>query len=74
MGKNKKVSGQHVSPRKTVQFPEDWFRVAQELASARPMPVAWLLIELVKTEAESKGKKPLPAVPWQLPPGGATPA
>ena len=63
----KKISGQHVAPRKTVQFPADWLKVAQELAAARPMPVAWFLIEMVKKEAESKGKKNLPPVPWQLP-------
>ena len=63
----KKASGQHVAPRKTIQFPADWLTVAQEIAASRPMPVAWLLIEMVKREAESKGKKNLPPVPWQLP-------
>ena len=63
----KKVSGLHVAPRKTVQVPADWLKVAQELAAARPMPVAWLLIEMVKREAEAKGLKNMPSVPWQLP-------
>lgn len=63
--KKKKVSGKHSAPRKPVQFPADWLKVAQELAMDRPMPTVWLLVELVKREAEAKGKKNLPPLPWQ---------
>lgn len=62
--KKKKASGKHSAPRKPVQFPEDWLRVAKELALDRPMPTVWLLVELVKREAEAKGKKNLPPLPW----------
>ncbi len=66
--KKKKVSGKHATPRKTVQLPQDWLRLAQELAAERPMPVMWLLIDLLKREAEAKGKKALPPLPWAVPP------
>ena len=64
MPKKKPTGGTHRSPRKPVQFPEDWLDVAKDLASDRPMPVVWLLVELVKREAEAKGKTELPALPW----------
>lgn len=68
----KKVSGEHKTPRKTVQLPQEWLKVAQELAADRPMPVMWLLIDLLKREAEAKGKKPLPATPWAVPASGTS--
>jgi hypothetical protein len=67
MAKRKKVSGKHTSPRKTVQLPEDWLRVAQEIAAERPSPVAWYLIELIRKDAEAKGRASLPPLPWQPP-------
>jgi len=66
MSKNKKVSGKHSTPRKPVQFPEDWLKVARTLAADRPTPVVWLLVELVKREAEAKGVKNLPPLPWAV--------
>jgi hypothetical protein len=65
--KKKKQSGKHQSPRKPVQFPADWLQLARELAEERPMPVVWFLVELVKREAEAKGKKELPPLPWVTP-------
>lgn len=65
--KKKKTSGKHLAPRRTVQMPEDWLLVAQMLAAARPAPVMWLLVELLKKEAEAKGVKDLPPVPWPVP-------
>jgi hypothetical protein len=67
MAKRKKVSGQHQSPRKPVQLPADWLQVAKGLAQDRPMPVNWLLVELIKREAEAKGKTDLPPLPWSAP-------
>lgn len=64
----KKVSGKHQTPRKTVQIPQDWLQVAQEIAATGPTPVMWYLIELIRKDAEAKGRKDLPSVPW-LPPG-----
>lgn len=63
----KKVSGKHSTPRKTIQIPADWVRVAQELAAERPMPVMWLIVELLKKEAEDRKRSDLPPVPWVLP-------
>lgn len=65
--KKKKPGQDRPTPRKTVQIPQDWLRVIQEMAAARPMPVMWLLVEWAKREAEAKGKKDLPPVPWDLP-------
>lgn len=64
----KKVSGKHSTPRKPVQLPADWLRVAQELAAERPTPVMWFLVEMIREKAEAAGRKDLPPVPWQLPP------
>jgi hypothetical protein len=66
MSKRKKVSGKHSTPRKPVQFPEDWLQVLKELAAERPMPAVWLLVELLKAHAETKGRKNLPPVPWAI--------
>lgn len=66
MGK-KKQSGKHLTPRRPVQFPTDWLKVARELAEERPMPLMWLLVELVRREAEAKGKQNLPPLPWVTP-------
>ncbi len=65
MAKYKKVSGKHSTPRQPVQIPVDWLKVARDLAEDRPMPVVWLLVELVKREAEAKGKTDLPPLPWK---------
>jgi hypothetical protein len=66
----KKVSGKHVSPRRAVQIPNEWWLLAHELASARPMPTMWLLVELLQKEAKAQGKKELPPLPWDLPNSG----
>lgn len=68
MGK-KKVSGKHSTPRKTVQIPVDWLRVAQEIAAEGPTPVMWYLIDLIRKDAEAKGRKAIPPLPWQVSPG-----
>lgn len=64
MAKRKKVSGEHKAARKPVQLPADWLEVAKRLAQERPMPMNWLLVELIKREAESRGKTDLPPLPW----------
>lgn len=63
----KRVSGKHKAERKPVMLPAEWQRVLRGLAAERPMPAVWLLVELIKREAESKGVADLPAVPWQAP-------
>jgi hypothetical protein len=66
MAKRKKQSGEHSTPRKPVQIPANWLKVAKTLAATRPAPVVWYLIELVKRDAEAAGIKDLPPVPWAV--------
>jgi hypothetical protein len=63
--KKKRTSGQHVAKRRPIQFPVEWIEVAQELAGRRPSPVMWLMVELLKKEAEAQGIKDLPPEPWK---------
>lgn len=66
----KKVSGKHSTPRKPVQIPVDWIKLARRRAVAdRPVPLVWYLIELIKRDAEAAGEEGIPAVPWELPEG-----
>lgn len=67
MANKKKVSGKHQTPRRAVQLPDEWVKVAKELASDRPMPVMWYLVELIQRDAEAKKKADLPPLPWKLP-------
>jgi hypothetical protein len=64
MAKNKKTGGKHSTPRKPVQFPTDWLAIARKLAAAKKMPVLWVLIELVESEARTFGLEDLPPPPW----------
>jgi hypothetical protein len=70
MGRKKKTGGEHKTPRRAVQFPADWFLVAQEIAARGPTPVMWYLIDLIRKDAEAKGAKNLPGLPWQPPSSG----
>lgn len=63
--------GKGANPGVPVQLPAAWLALAKELAADRPMPVAWLLIELIRKDAETRGCKNLPLSPWQKR-GGAT--
>lgn len=67
MPKKKKVSGQHKTKRKAVQIPVEWFLVAQESAAQGPTPVNWYVIELIRKDAEARGRKDLPPLPWPSP-------
>jgi len=66
----KKSTDRHKVARKVIQMPEDWHQVAESLATEGQTPTLWLLISLIKKEAESRGIKNLPPVPWgkRLPP------
>jgi hypothetical protein len=61
----KRKSGEHKTPRRPIQFPMDWFEVAQQLAAKRPTPTVWYLVQLVKADAEAQGIKKLPKTPWE---------
>lgn len=65
--KKKPSSGRHKKPRRPVQFPMDWYAIAQQLAKKRPMPTVWYLVELVKKDAEQNGIEVLPTPPWDEP-------
>lgn len=70
MGKKKLTGGKHVTPRRAVQLPEDWFLLAQALAAeGKAQPTAWYLIDLIRKDAEAKGHKPIPLLPWVTPKG-----
>lgn len=71
MGKKKKpAGGKHTTPRRAIQFPEDWFLVAQALASeGKAQPTTWYLIDLIRKDAEEKGYRPVPLLPWAQPKG-----
>lgn len=67
MSKKKTTSGKHATPRRAVQFPREWIEAAEQEAALRPAPVMWYLIELIKKDLESKGRKGLPPTPWPEP-------
>lgn len=65
--KPKPTSGKHAAPRRAVQFPREWIEAAEAEAAGRPMPVMWYLVELIKKDLETKGRKGLPPTPWPPP-------
>jgi len=63
----KKVSGLHSTPRTVVQLPEDWANLVKKLAADRQMPAMWLIVELIKREAEAKKASDIPlSHPWDV--------
>lgn len=65
MAKKKPTGGEHKTPRKAVQLPEEWYDVARRRAGERAQPVMWYLIGLIEADAKSAGEKDIPAPPWQ---------
>ena len=63
----KPTGGKHKAPRRPVQFPASWYAIARQLASRRPMPTVWYLVELVKKDAEANGLTDLPTPRWEDP-------
>lgn len=64
MGKKKPQSDRHKTARVNVGMPEPWHAVARKLAAKKQQPVTYLLIALLKTEAERQGVNELPLPPW----------
>lgn len=63
--KPRSTGGKHSTPRKPVQFPEEWLAVAKKVAAKQKMPVVWLMIELLKERAEKLAiEGEMPPVPW----------
>jgi len=62
--RKKSNSGEHKTPRKAVQVPEDWLNVARRLANANRQPTLWFLLSLV-AEAADKANVTRPRLPWE---------
>lgn len=63
MGK-KRSNDRHKTPRVNVGVPEPWHAVARKVAAKRQQPVLYMLIALLKAEAEKQEIGDLPAPPW----------
>lgn len=63
----KKPSGKHTTKRKPILIPAEWDALAQQLAAEAKMPKMWFVVELIRREAELKGKGDLPPPPWEKP-------
>lgn len=61
----KKPGGKHKTARVNVGMPEPWHAVARKLAAKRQQPVTYLLIALLKAEAEKQGVQEVPVPPWE---------
>lgn len=63
MAKKKPTGGKHLTPRKAIQMPEDWYAVARKRANERAQPVMWYLITLIEADAKAAGDA-VPKLPW----------
>jgi len=79
MGRKKlSETDRHKTPRKPVQFPVDWIKVAHEEAKKRPTPAMWLLVELLHEYAKKNDGYKGTLEQWRLTakragaPGGTT--
>jgi len=63
MGK-RKTGGEHTTPRKPVQFPIDWYKLAFKLASARKQPILWYLQSKIAEDADAEDLE-RPKLPWE---------
>lgn len=60
----KKTGGEHTTPRKPVQFPIDWYKLAYRMASAKQQPILWYLLSRLAEEADEQGLE-RPRLPWE---------
>ncbi len=67
MASKKKTSGKHQVERSTIQLPKEWTELAKRLAKRRPLPTMWLIVELLRKEAEAMKEPNVPPVPWDMP-------
>lgn len=65
MAKKKPSGGKHKTARVNVGVPEPWHALARRLAAKRQQPVIYLLISLLKSEAEEEGMSEIPVPPWE---------
>jgi hypothetical protein len=60
----KKTGGDHVTPRKPIQMPTDWYLLANKLASKNRQPTLWYLLARIAENADALGLD-RPALPWE---------
>lgn len=65
MGRKKATGGKHTTKRVNVGMPDKWHAIARKLAAKRQQPVTFLLIALLKAEAEAQGIGDMPTPPWE---------
>lgn len=65
MAKKKPTGGKHKTARISVGVPEPWHALARKLAAKRQQPVLYLLIALLKQQAEAEGIAEVPTPPWE---------
>lgn len=56
--------GKHTTPRKPVQIPETWIKLARQLAAKNEQPMLWYLLKLIGEAADKEGLDH-PAYPWE---------
>lgn len=60
----KKTGGEHVTPRKPVQMPIEWYLLAHKLASQNKQPMLWYLQSCIAEKADALGVD-RPKLPWE---------
>lgn len=64
-GKKPASGGKNKTPRKPIQMPTDWLKVARIRAGTKQQPTLWYLIALIAEDARTAGVTDLPPLPWE---------
>lgn len=59
----KRTGGQHKTPRKPMQIPVTWLRLARKMAAKRKQPTLWFVLHLIQQAAEQEDEE-VPPGPW----------
>lgn len=51
--------------RGVISFPRSWMGIINALAAKKRRPALWVVIELIKAEAEKEGITHFPTAPWE---------
>lgn len=51
--------------RVPISFPKSWMAIINALAHKKRRPAMWVVIELIKAEAEKEGISQFPSAPWE---------
>lgn len=60
----KKTGGEHVTPRKSIQMPMEWYKLAFKLASKKKQPILWYLMSRLASDADTEAIE-RPPLPWE---------